>query len=161
MEWGTYSLPCSDPASWWLCQGEDSGKPPPLGSGSWVAPQWTKRELAGDGSAELGISSSDQIPFLCVAAGDWLVEGNPGTTVGLFCPCCFSRTSREVLGPWDGLLVEVEVGWELELGLPSLHRVFGLVWWLPRPPASFPKASLCSRRVLTHPLSILFLDFSP
>lgn len=81
-----------------------------------LAPGWRpsgqKGNWLGDGSAELGISSSDQIPFLCVAAGDWLVEGNLGTTVGLFCPCCFSRTSREVLGPWDGLLVEVEVGWE-------------------------------------------------
>lgn len=52
------------------------------------------------------------------------MEGNPGTTVGLFCPCCCSRTSREALGPWNGPLVEVEVGWELELGLPSLHGVF-------------------------------------
>lgn len=56
----------------------------------------------------------------------WWEEGSPATTVSLFCPCCFSRTSLEVLGPWDGLLVEVEVevGWELELGLPSLHGVF-------------------------------------
>lgn len=54
----------------------------------------------------------------------WWEGGSPATTVGLFCPSCFSRTSLEVLGPWDGLLVEVEVGWELELGLPSLHGVF-------------------------------------
>lgn len=54
----------------------------------------------------------------------WWEEGSPATTVGLFYSCCFSRISLEVLGPWDRLLVEVEVGWELELGLPSLHGVF-------------------------------------
>lgn len=100
LEWGTYSLPCSDPASWQLCQGEDSGKPPPLGSGSWVGPQGTKRELAGSGSAELGVSSSDQVPFLCVAAGDWLVGGRePSHHCGPFLPLLLLQDQPGSAGP--------------------------------------------------------------
>lgn len=61
------------------------------------------------------------------------------------------------MGPWW----RWRWGGSWSLGSPPFTESSRLVWWLPQPPASFPKASLHSRRVLTHPLSILFLDFSP
>lgn len=160
MEWGTYSLPCSNPTSWRLCQGEDSGKPPPLGSGSWVGPQWTKRELAGGGSAELGISSSDQIPFvLQQGTGRW--KGTQAPLWAFFAPAAAPGPAGKRwalgMGPWW----RWRWGGSWSLGSPPFTESSRLVWWPPQPPASFPKASLHSRRVLTHPLSILFLDFSP
>lgn len=131
------------------------------GSGSWVGAPVDKK---GTGLVMGQQSSASHLQTrslpLCCSRG--LAGGrNLGTTVGLFCPCCFSRTSREVLGPWDGAPCGGGggVGVRAWAPLPSQSLRPGVV--AATAPASFPKASLCSRRVLTHPLSILFLDFSP